>query len=236
MIGIYLIKNKVNGKVYVGQSWDIGLRWSQHRYSSGHNDHLSRAIKKYGKESFEFSILQELSTIDCLPQNVLQATLDMLESYYIELYHSLDSNYGYNKKGGGSRGKCSEETKAKMSKNNAMHNPEHRKKLLGNQYSKGNTSFWKGKHLPEEMKEKIRSTEKGKVIPDDLRQLWSDGRRKGENNGNYGRKHTKEELEKMSAAFKGKKQSIYHITKMIFGQLGYIASFETEEPQTKVTI
>ena len=30
MIGIYKITNKLNGKVYIGQSRDIDARWRQH--------------------------------------------------------------------------------------------------------------------------------------------------------------------------------------------------------------
>ena len=30
MTGIYLIRNKINGKVYIGQSTDIHRRWMEH--------------------------------------------------------------------------------------------------------------------------------------------------------------------------------------------------------------
>lgn len=49
MIGIYKIENKVNGKVYVGQSIDINTRWKCHisYLNSGihHNKHLQRDRK-----------------------------------------------------------------------------------------------------------------------------------------------------------------------------------------------
>lgn len=34
--GIYKITNKVNGKIYIGQSVDIEGRWKGHMYNSGY--------------------------------------------------------------------------------------------------------------------------------------------------------------------------------------------------------
>ena len=48
MIGIYKIENKVNGKVYIGQSIDINTRWYNHRKELNgnrhHNEHLQREV------------------------------------------------------------------------------------------------------------------------------------------------------------------------------------------------
>lgn len=47
MVGIYKIENKVNGKVYIGQSIDIKIRWYNHRKELNgnrhHNEHLQNA-------------------------------------------------------------------------------------------------------------------------------------------------------------------------------------------------
>ncbi len=66
MIGIYLITNKINGKGYVGLSVNIQQRWWDHRYHSIHSTKkedvdkvLYKAIKKYGLENFELTILEE---------------------------------------------------------------------------------------------------------------------------------------------------------------------------------
>ena len=52
-IGIYLIRNKANNKVYVGQSVDIKQRWYNHkrgrRNDTHDNEHLQKAYNKYGK-------------------------------------------------------------------------------------------------------------------------------------------------------------------------------------------
>ena len=65
MIGIYLIKNNINGKVYIGQSTNIYERWSEHKRIAK-NDltikyPLYLAMRKYGIENFTFSIIEECS-------------------------------------------------------------------------------------------------------------------------------------------------------------------------------
>jgi group I intron endonuclease len=54
--GIYQVKCVVNNKIYIGQSIDIIRRWNQHKYGKG-NIILRNAIKKYGVENFEFTII-----------------------------------------------------------------------------------------------------------------------------------------------------------------------------------
>lgn len=63
MIGIYGIKNKINEKIYVGQSIKIENRYSRHmmelKKNKHPNKHLCNSYKKYGKECFELLILEE---------------------------------------------------------------------------------------------------------------------------------------------------------------------------------
>lgn len=67
MQGIYKITNKINNYCYVGSSKNIQKRWREHRAKSvrKHNDnkyvynnHLSCALRKYGKENFKYEILE----------------------------------------------------------------------------------------------------------------------------------------------------------------------------------
>lgn len=61
--GIYQIRNKVNGKVYVGSSVNVRRRWVEHRRDlrrgNHYNQHLQRAWNKYGESSFEFLLVEE---------------------------------------------------------------------------------------------------------------------------------------------------------------------------------
>jgi group I intron endonuclease len=64
MIGIYKIVNKINGKVYIGQSINIEKRFYEHRRGLSKkkkyiNIYLQRAWKKYGSENFDFKIIEE---------------------------------------------------------------------------------------------------------------------------------------------------------------------------------
>lgn len=92
MIGIYKIKNKINNKVYIGQSSNITNRFNYYTASNLRfqpNSLILKAIHKYGLEFFEFSILEECSVED----------LNKKEIYYISLYNSTKT--GYNMTTGG---------------------------------------------------------------------------------------------------------------------------------------
>ena len=83
-IGIYKIENKINHKIYVGQSQHIEKRWQEHCRNSA-DSVIGRAIQKYGKDNFSFQILEECTVEE----------LDDKEQYYIQLYDSIVPK-GYN--------------------------------------------------------------------------------------------------------------------------------------------
>lgn len=60
--GIYLIRNLLNGKVYVGQSVNLTDRWELHRRhlnnGTHHCRHLQHAWVKYGPVAFVFEIIE----------------------------------------------------------------------------------------------------------------------------------------------------------------------------------
>jgi len=90
--GIYKITNKINNKVYIGQSINIEQRWGQHKRNAfnenchTYNYPLYRAIRKYGIENFTFEIIEECSS----------EILTVKEQQWIDYYNSLNSQYGYN--------------------------------------------------------------------------------------------------------------------------------------------
>lgn len=96
MIGIYKIENKINGKVYIGQSIDIARRWREHKCSIHKIDApLYRAMIKYGLENFTFEVLEECKANE----------LDIKEIDYIIEYNSFYN--GYNQTTGGESSTCS---------------------------------------------------------------------------------------------------------------------------------
>lgn len=93
-IGIYKYQNKVNSKIYIGQSSNIEKRFNQHLYNSTQDNEkikssIDYAIKKYGIENFDFEIIEKCSINE----------LDEKEIYWIKYYNSYQN--GYNKTPGG---------------------------------------------------------------------------------------------------------------------------------------
>lgn len=103
---IYIITNKVNSKVYIGQTTQsLRQRKAEHlsRLEAGQRQHkLYLAMRKHGVENFEFSEL-------CCVFD--EKHLDEIEVQFIKEYNSY--NRGYNSSEGG--GSTSPETRAKLS-------------------------------------------------------------------------------------------------------------------------
>lgn len=95
--GIYKITNQINNKCYIGKSCNIENRFNVHRAYLNQlrdwNKPLYRAFRKYGLDSFNFEIIEDL-----------KEQYDMLcnkrERYWIKYYSSYGSN-GYNGTRGG---------------------------------------------------------------------------------------------------------------------------------------
>lgn len=109
---IYSILNKVNGKIYVGQTnRKFSRRMTEHkshlRGNCHRNPHLQNAWNKYGEDAFEFNILEECPN----------SKLDDNEEWWITHFKSNNPAIGYNMQGGGnSQGTCSPDFREKMSK------------------------------------------------------------------------------------------------------------------------
>lgn len=109
---VYLIRNLVNGKVYVGQTTrSITKRFRNHvshsiSYTSGKykgkDTPLFRAIHKYGKESF---------SISCLCSCQSKEELDLMEDLYILTSGGIQKDSGYNIRRGGANGEMSPEVR-----------------------------------------------------------------------------------------------------------------------------
>ncbi len=103
LCGIYKIENKVNKKVYIGQSKNIKQRWVLEK-GGACNVHLRESLIKYGLNKFLFSILEECP----------QAELTEKEIHYIKQYESWNPDKGYNKTFGGKCGVSSVKKETKM--------------------------------------------------------------------------------------------------------------------------
>lgn len=90
MVGIYTITNIKNGRVYVGESFDIESRWKLHASQLRSKTHinylLQRDYNKYGNECFEYNIVQTSLGNEKSAAVSIQALLIMLEDSYIKKY------------------------------------------------------------------------------------------------------------------------------------------------------
>lgn len=92
---IYKVTNKINNKVYIGQTIQtLSQRRNKHYYKANNeaniNTHFINALRKYPKESFSWEIIDQANS---------QEELDNKEKYWIQYYNSI--NDGYNTKDGG---------------------------------------------------------------------------------------------------------------------------------------
>src|SRR5690606_26110393 len=126
MAGIYIIKNNINNKVYIGSTLkSINFRFKTHikllNNSKHENPLLQNAWNKYGVKNFTFEVIEKF-------ENITIDELLLLEQQYISKFNSIDKNFGYNIcKVGKSRAGC-------------KWNDESKKKRCGS----GNPMFGKG--------------------------------------------------------------------------------------------
>lgn len=86
---IYIIKNTVNDKVYIGQtSQSLHDRFSQHKKPSTIKKRgsykLYNAMEKYGIQNFYCELIED---------NIDESEIDAKEIYYIEKYNSYKNGY-----------------------------------------------------------------------------------------------------------------------------------------------
>lgn len=180
---IYKAINKVNGKIYIGQTiQSLNRRIQKHiRRSLGKKDNLyfHSAIRKYNKENFIWEIIAECNSLE---------ELNKVEIDMIEKYNTFENGYNLTAGGNGiakfnhtkeAKKKMSEskkgeknpnynkppteETKKKMSKaHEGSILSEETKKKIGESL-KGNCNM-RGKHPTEETKKKMSKARMGKYV------------------------------------------------------------------------
>jgi group I intron endonuclease len=144
---IYKATNTINNKSYIGQTTrTLEKRISDHSAASKNTKHryFTNAIKKYGITNFNWQILEQCKT---------KEELDLAEIKWIEHFNTLNEDFGYNLKTGGSYGKHSDKTKkiiadGKVKEKNPMY---------------GKSSWNKDKKLSEEHKKNLSNAHKGQI-------------------------------------------------------------------------
>lgn len=144
---VYRIINIKNQKSYIGfTSKTLDKRWKEHAYAAlKRRSHyrLHAAIRKYGLENFEQTVLAEIDDGDY--------ALNVLEPLYIAEYNTIQKGYN-TKPGGAERWQHTKETRYKMS----LHN-----RWRGKSRS-GELNPMYGKHHTEIVKQAQSERRKGK--------------------------------------------------------------------------
>ena len=174
-IGIYAIRNKIDHKIYIGKSKNIEHRFWCHRNNLSKTDrnrkqtnrYLWNAVQKYGLDNFEFFILESINVVD-------EEFLSDRELYYIDLFRSTESEFGYN-------------LRRDSSTNMIVH--DDTRKLIS-ELNRGSSNPNYGKRWTPEMRQRMSeqkkewsslnpcTDERRKEISDFATELWKDEEKK----------------------------------------------------------
>ena len=207
-IGVYQIRNKKNGKLYVGSSVQVERRLDRHRSDlekgRHHCIHLQRAWDKYGSDSFEFQLFRKCRDV----KEVRELEQERLNDLGDNLYNTSKIA------GGGdlisyhpNKDEIVEKMKQSLVKRYGIMTPEERRKVYAS-HKNGMT----GRTHTDATKRKISEINKGnsyakgfKRTPEQRARLSEvASQRTGESNHFYGKTHSPETIKKLSEKMKGK--------------------------------
>ncbi len=201
---IYKIENKINGKIYIGQTTvELNERIKGHKYA---NYYVGRAIREYGIEKFAIDVIEKCKTLDELNER---------EKFWITYYNcKVPNGYNLTDGGEGTPGRpTSAETRSKISKSLiGKHLSEETRKRISKMIN--------GRPKSIEMRRKLSATNKGKKPTPAIES------RKGCH-------HSDETKKRLSDLRKGKKLSSEICKKIADGHKGHSVSQETRDKISK---
>lgn len=99
-IGVFQIKNNINGKVFIGSSTDLIAIWHANRLQLNcgmhSNSDLQKDWKQFGAENFSYKILEEINQSDDTLVDY-NKNLKILEELIIDEFQAFEDK-GYHKK------------------------------------------------------------------------------------------------------------------------------------------
>ncbi len=187
--GIYMIKNKVNEKIYIGSSVDIDNRLVHHinslKRGDHHSIHLQRAWNLYGAENFTFETIEEVKRYEIETDEEFKNRLvHVREQHYLDTLFPWKRKIGYNicSIADSPLGiKRSEKTKEKL---RIFFTGKTRSEETKQKISEGlkNSENWKKSVTSDEFKEKMRLLNLGEKNP-----MWNKEGVHGEEHYMWGR-------------------------------------------------
>lgn len=209
---IYLSRCKVNGKGYVGETVDFERRkrWHKEDAEKGESWLFQKAIRKYGWDAFEWSILYQDDDND-------KDWMSWWERKFIRELGTKMPN-GYNMTDGGDGGDT-------MS--GRHHTPESIEKMRKSQKIACRTRK-KRVGCSDEARKNMSLAQTGRKVSTEHRKKISETL--------LGYKHTEESKQKMSLAGRGKKKTEEHKAKIAASHIGIgLGSKHTEEAKQKIS-
>lgn len=206
--GIYLIRNSVSGRVYVGAAATFGSRWRLHRRmlkaGKHHAIRLQRSWDKHGEEHFSFEVVEIIDRNDFDDTAGFRTAMKTREQHWIDTHRAASKDHGFNS--------CpaafspigirrSEETKAK---HRAGWTPERRKangekaslQRMSPEHKAAFCFANRGRVRTAEHRAAVAAAHRGKTLsPEHRAKVAAAG---------IGRKHTEEWRIKMSIAGKAR--------------------------------
>jgi len=161
---IYIARNKINGKCYVGQTHRTVHRRLNEHYRDMRKYHaFDLAVRKYGLSEFD------IITVNNVPSELL----DQWESFFIQTLNTL-APHGYNLTTGGNGGLRSEETKKKLSL--IFTGSTHKGRKVTPEQKLRQSQIMIGRHLTPEHIEKVRlatiGIPKSEKAKEAIRESW----------------------------------------------------------------
>lgn len=165
---VYIATSQRTDGVYVGWTTNPTVRWKRHvvRARNGWRGRFYSAMRKYGADSFTFTVVESWpSETDALSSEAW--LIGYLRAIGARLYNMSDGGEGTSGRrhtdeakskmsaAARSRPPMTEAQRLKMSAANTgrKHTNESRRKISESQ--RGRTSVWKGKKIPDEIKENM---------------------------------------------------------------------------------
>lgn len=218
--GIYSIRNKFNGKQYIGSSVNIRKRWNAHRKcllgGTHHSTKLQRAWTKYGSDAFEWLVLEYIEgPVD--KQHVLSR-----EQCWIDSQNSAAAGYNALLKAGSPMGsKRTAETRARMSE---------AAKKRGVLESTKAAFLFAARNPTEETRRKMSASQKAKGISHEQRERMLAALR---NTPRQPYSHSQETKDKLARISTGKRHTPESRAKISQSLSGKAKSAETRAKMSK---
>lgn len=160
---IYKYENRINHKVYIGQTTDLIGRKSGHKYRAAFEvNKFYNAVRKYGWDNFDYDVIAQ---VEASTEKEITALLDELEEKFISEYDSFNNGYNSTTGGHSCRGKLLPESFREYCKNR-QYSDETRKKMSAAAQNRVVSEETKEKHRQNAYK---RNFSKYRTIYEDKR-------------------------------------------------------------------